>query len=446
MSAKKEVPHDCVKAIYMEETVRVFQRQIYRAAKADPKRKFGVLYDKVYRDDVLVFAWLMVRDNRGSAGVDKQTIGDVLRYGVMKLLQEIQEELKEKQYRPQAVRRVMIEKGNGKLRPLGIPTVKDRIVQTAVKLVIEPIFEADFADCSFGFRPKRGAHGAIQEIYKYLKAGCKWVVDADLKAYFDTIPHDKLILLVKQRLADKSIIKLLQLWLTAGVLSEGSITRNVVGTPQGGVISPLLANIYLNALDQLWVKKEYKYHSAHLIRYADDFVILCEYEPQQYYDIARARLARLGLTINEEKTKIVHATAGFDFLGHTFIVAPSKKTGWLGTYYYPSDKSMMKVKAKIKEIIKSGQHKELPDVIDQLNPILRGWGNYFKTGNSKERFHEIDLYVIYNLTIMLRKKHQKRVKGWSEHPPSFYYQNHGLVSLLKMTTRNTSDDERYGRK
>ena len=161
MSAKKEVPHDCVKAIYMEETVRVFQRQIYRAAKADPKRKFGVLYDKVYRDDVLVFAWLMVRDNRGSAGVDKQTIGDVLRYGVMKLLLEIQEELKEKRYRPQSVRRVMIEKGNGKLRPLGIPTVKDRIVQTAVKLVIEPIFEADFADCSFGFRPKRGAHGAI---------------------------------------------------------------------------------------------------------------------------------------------------------------------------------------------------------------------------------------------------------------------------------------------
>ena len=432
----------------MEETVRVFQRQIYLAAKADPKRKFGVLYDKVYRDDVLAFAWLMVRDNKGSAGVDKQTIGDILRYGVMKLLQEIQEELKEKRYHPQAVRRVMIEKGNGKLRPLGIPTVKDRIVQTAVKLVIEPIFEADFADCSFGFRPKRGAHGAIKEIYKYLNFGCRWVVDADLKAYFDTIPHDKLLLLVKQRLTDKGIIKLLQLWLSAGVLSEGTITRNTIGTPQGGVISPLLANIYLNALDQLWVRQGYslRKYNAQLIRYADDFVILCSKQPEQYFEIAKARLTRLGLTINEEKTKIVHASDGFDFLGFTFIVAPSEKTGKLNSYYYPSDKSMLKMKANVKAIIKDGQHKELPEVINLLNPVLKGWGNYFKTGNSKERFHEIDQYIVYNLTIMLRKKHHKKAKGWREHPPSFYYDNHGLVSLLKMTTQKSDDAGRYGRK
>ena len=435
-------------AIHMEETVRVFQRQIYRAAKANPTRKFGVLYDKIYRDDVLEFAWWLVKENRGSAGVDHQSIENIIQYGERKLLQEIKEKLKDKSYQPKAVLRVLIDKDNGKKRPLGIPTIKDRIVQTAAKLIIEPIFEADFADCSYGFRPKRSAHDAIREIYQYLRFGCRWVIDADLKSYFDTIPHDKLILLVKQRVTDKSVIKLLKLWLSAGVLSEGSITRNMIGTPQGGVISPLLANIYLNALDQLWVKQGYagRKHDAHLIRYADDFVILCKNEPERYFDIAKERLARLSLTINEEKSRIVNATESFDFLGHTFIVAPSLKTGKLNSYHYPSDKSMMKIKAKVKEIIRKGQHMELPDVIRLLNPILRGWGNYFKIGNSKERFHEIDLYVVFNLTIMLRKKYQKRGKGWSEHPPSFYHQNHKLISLRAMTTVIASDDKRYGRK
>lgn len=432
----------------MEEVVRVFQRQIYLAAKADTNRKFGVLYDKVYRDDVLWYAWQQVMENRGSSGIDRQSIADILEYGEAKLLMEIKEELKGKRYRPKAVLRVMIDKDNGKKRPLGIPTVKDRIVQTAVKIIIEPIFEADFAEHSYGFRPKRSAHDAIQQIYQYLRFGCRWVVDADLKSYFDTIPHDKLILLVEQRITDKSIIKLLKLWLSAGVLSEGSVIRNVIGTPQGGVISPLLANIYLNALDQLWIKQGYgnRNHDAHLIRYADDFVILCKRNPEQYFGIAKERLARLSLVINEEKSRIVQATDSFDFLGHTFIVAPSRKTRKLHPYYYPSDKSMKKIKAKVKEIIKGGQHLDLPIVINQLNPVLRGWGNYFKTGNSKERFHEIDLYVTFNLTIMLRKKYQKRAKGWREHPPSFYYQNHGLVSLRAMTTMIGSDNKRYGRK
>lgn len=430
----------------MSEKVRVLQRKIYLSAKTNPKRKFGVLYDKVYRDDVLEYAWQMVRNNGGSSGVDHESIKNVIQYGSDKLLTEIKTELKEMCYKPREVLRVLIDKDNGKKRPLGIPTVKDRIVQTAVKIIIEPIFEADFADFSYGFRPKRKALDAINKIRMHAYSGRRLVVDADIKAYFDTIPHNKLLLLVRQRITDKGILKLLDLWLTAGVMSEGVISRNMIGTPQGGVISPLLANIYLNALDQLWIKQGYTTleHQAHLIRYADDFVIMCKKNPEQYFNAAKARLERLSLTVNEEKTRIVKMTDGFDFLGYTFIMAPSKKTGKLCVYNYPSDKSMKKIKAKVKEIIKGSQHLDLSEVVMHLNPILRGWGNYFKYGNSKERFHEIDLYVTFNLTIMLRKKYRKSGKGWREHPPSFFHDFHHLISLRRMTTGVDNDSKRYG--
>lgn len=438
------------KAIHIPlESVRVLQRKLYRAAKANPKRKFGVLYDKIYRNDFLWSAWLNVKANQGSAGVDHQTIQDIEEYGVVKLLREIQQLLMEKRYKPQAVLRVYIPKSDGRKRPLGIPTVADRIVQAAVKLVIEPIFEADFADFSYGFRPRRSAQQALREIYKWINFGCQWVVDADLKGYFDTIPHDKLIALVRERVTDKGIIKLLKMWLSAGVLEEGKISVSELGTPQGGVISPLLANIYLNALDRYWVRMGYgtnRMHDAHLVRYADDFVILCHHNPEKYFKYAKQRLDRLSLVVNTEKTRIVHASEGFTFLGHTFLRAPSRESGQFKTYYFPSDKAMRSIKGKVKEVIRHSRHLDLPEVVKQLNYILRGWGNYFKTGNAKERFHEIDNYVTYNLSIMLRKKYKRRAKGWREHPPSWYYDYHGLVNLRKMCTNIGTDSERYKRR
>jgi len=436
------------KAIHISRKVQVFQRKIYLSAKADDKRKFGVLYDKIYRDDVLQVAWNSVRSNKGSAGIDFQTVEKIENYGVKKFLKEIQEQLKSKKYQPKAVKRVYIPKANGKKRPLGIPTVRDRVVQTAVKLVIEPIFEADFQDYSYGFRPKKSANQAIREIYKYLNFGCEWVIDADLKGYFDTIPHDKLLLLVKERVTDKSIIKLLNLWLEAGIMEDSQVRSNTLGTPQGGVISPLLANIYLNALDRYWANNNLagRAHDAHLVRYADDFVILCHHEPSKYMELAKRRLSQLGLVINEDKTRIIHASKGFDFLGFTLRKGKSHKTGKLNTYYYPSKKSMKNIKRKVKEVIQHGQHLDMNELVEKLNPMLRGWGNYFKAGNSKAHFKSIDQYVVYNLTIMLRKKHKKAGKGWREHPPSWYYEYFGLICLRKTTTiAMMTENERYQR-
>lgn len=435
------------KAINIYEKVRVFQRKIYLSAKADKKRKFGVLYDKIYRKDILRVAWYYVKENKGSAGIDDLTIKEIEALGVQEFLNDIADQLRKKTYQPKAVKRVYIPKANGQKRPLGIPTVRDRVVQTAVKLVIEPIFEADFQDFSYGFRPKRSANQAIKEIYKYLNFGCEWVIDADLKGYFDTIPHDKLLLLVKERVTDKAIIKLLSLWLEAGIMEENQIRMNLLGTPQGGVISPLLANIYLNALDRYWTNNQFwgRRHDAHLVRYADDFVILCSRNPEQYYDYAKRRIQKLGLTLNEDKTRIVHAREGFDFLGYTIRKSKSYKTGKYKTYYYPSKKSMKSIKSRVKEVIRYGQPLDLPEVVERLNPILRGWGNYFKTGNSKKHFKSIDNYVAYNLTIMLRKKYKKSGKGWREHPPSWYYNYFGLICLRKLTTQVDDDTQRYGR-
>lgn len=436
------------KAIHISRKVQVFQRKIYLSAKADNKRKFGVLYDKIYRDDILRMAWNSVRSNKGSAGIDFQTVEKIENYGVKKFLKEIQEQLKSKKYQPKAVKRVYIPKANGKKRPLGIPTVRDRVVQTAVKLVIEPIFEADFQDYSYGFRPKKSANQAIREIYKYLNFGCEWVIDADLKGYFDTIPHDKLVLLIKERVTDKSIIKLLNLWLEAGIMEDSQVRSNILGTPQGGVISPLLANIYLNALDRYWANNNFagRAHDAHLVRYADDFVILCHHDPSKYMELAKRRLSQLGLVINQDKTRIVHATEGFDFLGFTLRKGKSHKTGKLNTYYYPSKKSMKNIKRKVKDVIQHGQHLDMNELVEKLNPMLRGWANYFKAGNSKAHFKSIDQYVVYNLTIMLRKKHKKAGKGWREHPPSWYYEYFGLICLRKTTTiAMMTENERYQR-
>ena len=428
-----------------QDKVRVLQRKLYRAAKDNPRRKFGVLYDKVYRPDVLMRAWQQVRANKGAAGLDKQTIEDVEGYGTQRMLSEIREALQRKAYRPAPVRRVYIPKPDGRQRPLGIPTVKDRVVQTAVKIVIEPVFEARFASFSYGFRPKRSALHAIEEIHKFLNFGCRWVVDADLKSYFDTIPHDKLIKLVQLRITDKAVIKLLVLWLEAGVMEDGTIARTSLGTPQGGVISPLLANIYLNALDQLWVKQNLAgwNHNAHLVRYADDFVILCRKDPEKYLSIAKERLDRLGLTLNSEKTRIIHATEGFEFLGHKFKVARSPATGKTKCFFFPSSKAIASVKRAVKLIIQPRQHCSMPAIVAELNPVLRGWGNYFRTSYARDAFIKVDEYVVVKLCLMLRKKYKKRHKGWRDHPPSCFYNLHKLYCLRQGLTAHRRKGSRY---
>ena len=431
------------------ERVRVLQRKLYLAAKADPDRKFGVLYDKVCQSDVLWMAYQQVRANKGAPGIDRQTF-DVIEneVGLGAFLTEIQAKLEAKRYKPLPVRRVYIPKADGSQRPLGIPVIADRVVQAAVKIVIEPLFEATFKDCSYGFRPRRSAHQALREIYKWLNYKCHWVVDADLKSYFDTIPHDKLLLSVRTRVIDRSVVKLIEMWLTAGAMEEMKIRTETTGTPQGGVISPLLANLYLHWLDSTWENKAFgkRPHDAHIVRYAGDFVILCSKRPEFYLEQAKKVLDRLGLTLNDKKTRIVNAKEEpFDFLGHRFAAQPSKVTGELKTFYYPAPKAMKSVKKKIREVVRGGQHWDLPVLIkEKVNPILRGWGNYFKTGNSRKHFLSIANYAVWTLCIMLRKKHKKRSKGWRDHPPSWFYDYHGLFKLYGLTV--TGDEgTRYAR-
>jgi RNA-directed DNA polymerase len=429
--------------------VRVLQRTLYLAAKAKPTRTFGVLYDKVCRGDVLLAAYEQVKANRGASGIDRHTFemieGEI---GVSDYLLGIQRLLRAKRYKPLPVRRVYIPKADGTRRPLGIPVITDRVVQAAVKIVIEPLFEANFNDCSYGFRPRKNAHQAVRAIYKWLNFKCHWVIDADLKSYFDSIPHDKLLLSVRTRITDRSVVKLIERWLKAGVMEDMRVRRETTGTPQGGVISPLLANLYLHWLDRTWEAKGFgvRPHDAHLVRYADDFVILCRERPAFYLAEATKVLDRLGLTLNAQKTRIVDAKEEpFDFLGHRFAVQPSKVTGRLNTFYYPAPRAMNAVKKKIREAVRTGQHWSLPTLVkERVNPILRGWGHYFKTGNSREHFSSIASYTTWTLCIMLRKKHKKRAKGWRDHPPSWFYEYQGLFQLSSLVAAG-GPGNRYAR-
>jgi group II intron reverse transcriptase/maturase len=329
--------------------VRELQRTLYLAAKAKPKRRFHALYDKIYRKDIMAMAWKRVKSNGGSAGIDEITIDHIVKeYGEERLVSEIQHELKEGTYRPSPVKRQDIPKGDGKMRPLGIPTVKDRLVQMATKIVLEAIFEADFKDFSYGFRPKRNAKQAIEQIHKTVNYGkAQWVVDVDITGYFDNIPHEKLMRLMEQRISDRRVLKLVRKWLTAGVMKEGTLQETLLGSPQGGVISPLLANIYLNYLDTIWEKK-YE-HVGTMVRYADDLVILCKTKEQafQAIDVLKAVFERLELQMNTAKSKLADlrkGKEGFDFLGCHHRRQP--KLLPTGTMYIlrsrPSDKAMKK--------------------------------------------------------------------------------------------------------
>jgi len=420
--------------------VRELQRRLWAAAKRAPGRRFHALYDQVWRGDVLREAWKRVRRNRGAAGIDGQSIRDVEQYGVERLLEELGAELRAGEYRPSVVRRRYIPKADGRERPLGIPTVRDRVAQMAVKLVLEPIFEADFLPCSYGFRPQRSATMALETLRKLGAKGGHHVLDADIRDYFGSIDHDQLMKLVERRISDRRVLKLLRHWLTAGVMEEGTVSPTVAGTPQGGVISPLLSNIYLHVLDVLWTR-----HSAPLgtlVRYADDFVVMCRTRKdcERAEERIRVILGRLGLELHPEKTRRVvlfDGQEGFDFLGCHLHKRLSGKL-WEGKdkrlYFlqrWPSRRSMQRIRQRVKELTpRSRCHADLRDVIADLNPVLRGWGNYFRTGNAAQRFNQLDSYVWRRLrTLRVKRKGRHLHAGEAARWNSDYFHDLGLYRL-----------------
>jgi len=406
------------KAIDTEDKARQLCEKLHLAAKTSPTRRFHALYDKVYRMDFLENAWEQVKRNGGSAGVDGENISDILKNGPEDVLNELQEVLEAKKYRPKSVRRVHIPKPDGRERPLGIPIVRDRIVQASTKSVIEPIFEADFLDCSYGFRPGRSPHDALESIRKANNNGYTVVLDADIKGYFDNINHDWLIECVEKRISDRRVVKLIRQWLKSGVMESDGFHETELGTPQGGVISPLLANIYLHEFDKFWTEQSDV--NGILVRYADDFVILfrTEREAKRGMKLVQCKMREMGLKLHEKKTKIVdtkYGNGGFDFLGFHHRRVRSHKYRKFYLQKWPGRKAMNRLRFKLKEVLdrRSNLVRDIDDIVKVLNPMLRGWMNYFRYGNSSKKFSLIDSYIQEKLALWWSKKHGRSGRRWS---------------------------------
>ena len=410
-----------MKNLTTPEKIETLRRKLYAKAKAEPEFRFYQLYDKIYRNDILAHAYELARANDGAPGVDGVTFEMIEAAGEERWLLALSEELREKTYRSQPVRRVMIPKPGGGERPLGIPTIRDRVVQTAARLVLEPIFEADFDPEAYGYRPERSALDAVRRVHGHLRAGYTDVVDADLSKYFDTIPHDELLECVARRISDKHVLALIKMWLktpveektgTGGKRLTGG-KRAKCGTPQGGAISPLLANIYMNRFLKYW-----RLHNlgqrlkAHVVVYADDLVILSRRQAQEAHEVLKNVMTRIGLTVNETKTKLRKATSErFDFLGYSFGPYWDRRTArrYLGAG--PSAKSRQRLKAKVRAHTLPGNVLPWWAVRDRLNSILVGWQNYFSYGTRSRAYSEVNWYVANRVRHFLRRRHKVRSRG-----------------------------------
>jgi group II intron reverse transcriptase/maturase len=413
------------------EWLQEFQRKLHEKAKAEPKYRFYSLYDKMYRMEVLVEAYRKAKANRGASGVDEETFEDVEKKGVGVYLAELRLEMKERRYVPKPVRRVYIPKANGKQRPLGIPTIRDRIVQTAFLLILEPIFEADFNDSSFGFRPGKSAHDAVREIHKYLCWGCEEVYDVDLEKYFDTVDHGKLMKLVARRVVDGQVLHVIKQWLSCGYVEDGQHRQSRKGTPQGGVISPLLANIYLNPVDRAFERKglgKIKNGSIHLVRYADDMVILAKRNLEEGVNLLHHYTERLGLRLNEEKTRRLKLNIGnsVDFLGFRFQNVRSRQTGTRWIMVYPSPRSQARCRAHVRELVHHSHPLRVKEQVEHVNRYLRGWVGYFRLGNASATFHDLAHFVDLRVRHVIWRRRGLRGYGWSKLTRHYLYGELGL--------------------
>jgi RNA-directed DNA polymerase len=422
--------------------IRTLQRKLYLKAKAEPEFRFYQLYDKVWRGDILAHAYALARANGGAPGVDGVTFKRIEKEGLGEWLFRLREELRTKTYRAQPVRRVMIPKPGGGERPLGIPTIRDRVVQTAVKLVIEPILEADLDDSAYGYRPKRGAADAIKAVHRLVCRGYSDVVDADLSTYFDNIPHRELMLCVARRIVDRNILALIKMWLKAPVeewdgdggrrMSSGKSSS--CGTPQGGVASPLLANLYMNRFLKHWrATGRGEAFRAAIVNYADDFVILSRGRAVEAMAWTKDVMTRLGLTLNEAKTSIRNARQErFNFLGYAFGPHRYRKDGHWYLGASPSRKSVQRFKDKVGDLLVPGDKRPWPEVRDQLNAMLRGWSGYFGYGTRLQAYRAIDAHVYDRVRNFLVMRHKVQGRGTRHFPHDLVYGEFGVLHLKRV--------------